>query len=66
MYLATPGAAHCIPADCYIDARTFDSDLALIEYLRGIDESRFTVYQSAIGAYLGSAAAAELQVTRAA
>jgi hypothetical protein len=50
MYLANPAAVHCISADCCIDARTLESDLALIEYLRGIDESRFTVYQAAIGA----------------
>jgi hypothetical protein len=57
VHLGTPDAADCIPAVCYIDARAFDSELARIEYLRGIDDSRFAVYQVAIAACPGSAAA---------
>jgi alpha(1,3/1,4) fucosyltransferase len=54
VYLGTPGAADCIPAGCYVDARAFASDLALIDYLRGVDEPRFAAYQAAIAAYLAS------------
>jgi len=57
VYLGTPGAADCIPADCYIDARAFSSESALIEHLAAIDEPRFTAYQTAIAAYLASPAA---------
>lgn len=57
VYLGTPGAADSIPRACYIDARQFDSDLALVEYLRDIDEPRFAAYQSAMRDYLASDAA---------
>jgi hypothetical protein len=57
VYLGTPGAADCIPADCYIDARAFTDDRALVEHLLGIDEPRFAAYQAAIAAYLQSPAA---------
>ncbi|MBN8509381.1 MAG: hypothetical protein J0L57_12285 [Burkholderiales bacterium] len=57
VYLGTPGAADCIPADCYVDARAFGDDRALVEHLLGIDEARFASYQAAIAAYLRSPAA---------
>jgi hypothetical protein len=57
VYLGTPGAAASIPAECYVDARAFDSDLALVQHLQTIDATRFAAYQSAIKAYLASPAA---------
>lgn len=57
VYLGTPGAADSIPKACYIDARQFDSDPALVEYLRDMDEPRFAAHQAAIRAYLASEAA---------
>lgn len=57
VYLGTPGATDCIPADCYVDARAFADDRALVEHLLGIDEARFAAYQQAIAAWLASPAA---------
>ncbi len=57
VYLGTPGAADCIPSGCYVDARAFADDLALIDHLRTIDETRFAAHQAAIAAYLISPAA---------
>jgi hypothetical protein len=54
VYLGTPGAAASIPADCYVDARSFATDRELIEFLRAVDEPRFATYQAAIAAYLCS------------
>jgi hypothetical protein len=57
VYLGTPGAAAPIPRECYIDARAFGSDLALVDHLAGMDERRFTAHQQAIAAFLASPAA---------
>lgn len=57
VYLGTPGAAASIPAGCYVDARAFATEHALIDYLAGVDEPRFAAYQAAIAAYLRSPAA---------
>ena len=57
VYLGTPGAAASIPAECYIDARAFADERALVEFIAAVDEPRFAAHQAAIAAYLASPAA---------
>jgi hypothetical protein len=54
VYVGPAEIADLVPADCFIDARSFATPAELDAHLRGIDDGAYRAYQARIRAFLAS------------
>lgn len=52
IYLGAPNILDYIPADCFIDYRSFKNEEELYQYLKNMPESRYQEYLKSISTYL--------------